>query len=92
MNWMWILLVAIAAIFVLPRLFGGSAASPSKLVPGTVLANEGQSFTIPAPGAYVKYGARDKWVTKMVSGTGVANNDFFGVDPIFGVQKQAVVA
>ncbi len=47
---------------------------------GTLLAQEGASFTVPAP-TLVKYGADSRWITKSVTGTAACTNTFFGDDP-----------
>jgi hypothetical protein len=49
---------------------------------------------IPTPSAMVRYGAATQWVTKQVSGSVQCTNEFFGIDPTFGIVKscQALVA
>ena len=58
---------------------------------GTVLAQEGQTFTV-ATATPVRYGADTRWTQKTVTGTAGCSNAFFGTDPAVGVRKSCVVA
>jgi hypothetical protein len=58
---------------------------------GTVLAQEGASFTVPAP-TLVKYGADSRWITRTIIGTAACTNTFFGDDPAFMTAKSCVSA
>lgn len=51
------------------------------------IGNEGSSLTVDAD-TTVAYGFGTGWVTKVVSGTFNATNDFFGNDPAYGIAKQ----
>ncbi len=58
---------------------------------GTVLAWEGQTFTV-SSATPVRYGADTRWTQKTVTGTAGCSNVFFGTDPAVGVRKSCVVA
>ena len=60
-----------------------SAAPPASWVK---LAKESGKFTL-SQAQPVRYGANKSWVEKTVSGSAVCSNDFFGIDPLKGVEK-----
>ncbi|CAN7713828.1 hypothetical protein LJR130_005929 [Variovorax sp. LjRoot130] len=64
---------------------------PTAPAAGTWLAEEGSSFTVPAP-TLVKYGADSRWITQSVTGTAACTNTFFGGDPAFMTAKSCVSA
>lgn len=51
------------------------------------LANEGQTFSVPAGAWTVRYGAGTQWIYKQVSGSNPCSNAFFGSDPAIGTHK-----
>lgn len=59
------------------------APEPVKL---TLIGQENQTFTV-GPNVLIRYGTPEKYLEKVVSGTFVASNDFFGKDPVYGVFK-----
>lgn len=50
------------------------------------IGGEGDHLTV-APNTLVRYGANGNYVTKTVSGSFIATNDFFGSDPAYGMHK-----
>jgi hypothetical protein len=65
-----------------PTPFDGLTDADWKLI-----GKEGNTLTVPAD-TVVWYGYRNKWVSKVVSGTFGAGNGFFGSDPAPGVTKE----
>ena len=56
----------------------------------TKIAGEGQSFSVQGSKT-VRYGAGNKWIEKVVTGSGMCNNTFFGNDPAPFVMKSCEV-
>jgi beta-glucanase (GH16 family) len=74
-------------------LIGGHALAASPPPAGyTRVAVEGGSFTISGAARDVRYGLRQNWVQKTVSGTAPCSNAFFGSDPLKGVGKECWAA
>jgi hypothetical protein len=69
----------------------GSPASPAPPSNWTQVAVEGGSFSISGTRA-VRYGARTSWVEKSVSGAATCSSAFFGIDPLYGVNKACFAA
>ncbi|MGO4393031.1 hypothetical protein AB4Z46_16905, partial [Variovorax sp. M-6] len=69
-----------------PDVVKGCYAQSGTTTGGTLLANEGGSFTV-ATATVVKYGAGANWVQKTVTGTAACNNAYFGSDPAPSVAK-----
>ena len=57
----------------------------------TAIAGEHSSFTVNGTQT-VRYGSGTSWLTQSVSGAGECSNEFFGVDPLYGVVKECQVA
>lgn len=54
------------------------------------IATERDSFAVNGTQT-VRYGLNDNWVVKTVTGSGVCSNEYFGADPIFGIDKRCEV-
>ncbi len=63
-----------------------SAPPPPPEPTWTQIATEGQSFAISGT-QIVRYGADTRWVQKSVTNSGSCTNNFFGIDPAYGVFK-----
>jgi hypothetical protein len=69
------------------------SSSTSPELPAAVwayLATERESFAVNGMQT-VRYGLNDNWVVKTVTGSGVCSNEYFGADPIFGIDKRCEV-
>ena len=53
----------------------------------TTIAGEHQSFAVEGT-QIVRYGIGSDWITKRVTGGGECSNEWFGVDPSYGIVKQ----
>ena len=56
----------------------------------TAIASEGGAFSITGTQS-VRYGAGTTWIEKLLSGSGLCSNDFFGLDPLVNVIKRCEV-
>jgi hypothetical protein len=68
------------------------AKKSTAIAPGTVLAQEGDTYTAPDGGILVKYGADGSFIQKKITGTIVVNNGAFGGDPKPFTTKQLIAA
>ncbi len=57
----------------------------------TKIASEGQPFSVQGTKT-VRYGAGSKWIEKVVTGSGMCTNVFFGSDPVPFVLKECQVS
>ncbi|HEX5683256.1 MAG TPA: hypothetical protein VFY73_04395 [Ideonella sp.] len=67
------------------------ASAPAWSATWTKVADENGSFTVSGT-QNVRYGSGYNWVSKVVTGTAVCSNSYFGSDPFWGVRKQCQVA
>lgn len=79
-HFSWPRVAAIFGALVIPLAATAQSGSWSPI------ASEGAGFSVTGTQT-VRYGAGDRWLQRVMSGSGQCTNAFFGADPAFGVVK-----